>query len=392
MMGAERVTSARASGRGRSTTAVATREPARPAFARDEGFRRAVAREVDAYFERTGRSPHADRRMYLKTGVTLLWFAGSYGALVFIATSAWQAVLSSLSLALATAAIGFNVQHDANHGAFSKSRRVNHLLGLTLDMLGGSSYVWRSKHNVFHHTYTNVEGSDSDIDLGPLARLAPSQPRRRWHRAQHGYLWLLYGFLVPVWHFFHDFRSIARGRIGGHRFPRPRGRALAEVIAGKLVFVGYALVLPMWLHPAWVVLLFYGLTSLVAGLVLSVVFQLAHCVEEASFSPPPPSGRLPSAWSVHQVETTVDFARQSRLLAWYLGGLNFQIEHHLFPRICHVHYPALAPIVQKVCRDFGVRYTTHESLTSALASHFRWLRRLGRSPEPWRAAPSPAGH
>ena len=357
-------------------TGVATE--ARPTFARDEGFRRGVIQAVERYFSDTGRSRHADRRMIVKASVILTWFAGSYLLLVFVATTWWQAVLLSLSLAMAAAGVGFNVQHDANHGAFSSSRKLNHVLGLTLDLLGGSSYVWRAKHNVLHHTYTNLNGSDEDIDLGLLARLSPAQPRRRWHAAQQYYLWLLYGLLVIAWHFSHDFRAVATGRIGGQRFPRPRGWSLVELIGGKLFFFGYALVLPALFHPWWVVLLFYGLTALVTGVILSVVFQMAHCVEEARFpEPPPESQRLPCAWAVHQVQTTVDFARGNRLLAWYLGGLNFQIEHHLFTKICHVHYPDLAPIVEKTCADFGVRYAAHEKFSDALASHFRWLRRLG---------------
>lgn len=359
-------------------TAVGARRAVRPAFSREEGFRKALVREVNAYFRRTGQSPYADRRMYAKTAVTALWFAGSYVALVFVAATVWQAVLSGLSLAFATAAVGFNVQHDANHGAYSKSRRVNHLIGLTLDLLGGSSYIWRAKHNVFHHAYTNIDGADSDIDLGPLARLSPEQPRKRLHKFQSWYLWLLYGFLLPVWHFYRDFGCLATGRIGQHNFPRPKGWPLFELLAGKLLFFGYALLIPMLFHPIWVVLLLYGFTVTVVGLVLSTVFQMAHCVEEAAFRAAPlPRQQIASSWSTHQVETTVNFACENRFLSWYLGGLNFQIEHHLFPRICHVHYPSIAPIVQKVCAEFGVAYKAHATMRDALLSHLRWLRHLG---------------
>jgi linoleoyl-CoA desaturase len=136
-------------------------------------------------------------------------------------------------------------------------------------------------------------------------------------------------------------------------------------------------------HPPWVVLSLYGVAALTLGLTLSVVFQLAHCVEEAEFPVPrPDTGRIDRAWAIHQVETTVDFSRSSRVLSWLLGGLNFQIEHHLFPRICHVNYPAMSRLVEETCREFGVRYTEHRSLGAGLASHFRWLQRMGiPSPE-----------
>ena len=174
---------------------------------------------------------------------------------------------------------------------------------------------------------------------------------------------------------------MTRARIAGHRFARPRGGRLIELVAGKALFCGWAFVVPALFHPWWVVLLLYATTSLVLGSTLAVIFMLAHCVEEADFpTPPPGSDRLPDAWAVHQVQTTVDFARKSRLLTWYVGGLNFQIEHHLFPRICHVHYPRISGIVEKVCDEFNVRYAAHDGFFAALASHWRWLRRLGRGP------------
>jgi linoleoyl-CoA desaturase len=348
-------------------------------FAGDKAFHLEVKRRVFDYFERTGLSPRDSPRMYTKTAVLLLWFGGSYAWLVFATTTFWQGSLLSLSLALALAGIGFGVQHDANHGAYSNHGAVNRLLGMTLDLLGASSYLWHFKHNIAHHTYTNVAGADDDIDIGPLARLSPAQPRRRFHRVQHFYLWALYGLLIPKWHFIYDFKNVARARIARNRFPRPRGFSLVQLIGGKAMFFGWAMVVPILFHPWWVVLLYYAGISMVLGLVLGVVFQLAHCVEEADFPEPPPGTlRLPHAWAVHQVRTTVDFARGNRMLSWYLGGLNFQIEHHLFPRICHVHYPRIAHIVQAACAEFGVRYTAHESFLGAVSSHWRWLRRMGR--------------
>ncbi len=149
-------------------------------------------------------------------------------------------------------------------------------------------------------------------------------------------------------------------------------------IGGKAIFFSLAFAIPLLLHPLWTVLAVYLVASFVQGVVLSVVFQLAHCVEEAEFPlPEPESGRMENAWAVHQVATTVDFARGSRLVSWFVGGLNFQIEHHLFPQICHVHYPVLSRLVEKTCREFGLKYVAHESLLDGVASHFRWLRRVG---------------
>ena len=350
-------------------------------FPADGGFHGEVKRRVLEYFEHAGLSSRDSPRMFVKTAVLLLWFGASYGLLVFAATTWLQGALLSCSLVLAAAGIGFSIQHDANHGAYSNHRAVNRIMGMTLDMLGASSYLWRFKHNISHHTYTNLAGADDDIGITPFARLSPAQPRYRFHRLQQFYVWVLYGFLILKWHLVYDFKNVARGRVARNRFPRPRGWSLVELIGGKVFFFGWALVVPALFHPWWVVLLYYSGTSIMLGVVLSVVFQVAHCVEEADFPEPAPSTELlPDAWAVHQVQTTVDFGRGNRLLTWYLGGLNFQIEHHLFPRICHVHYPQIGKIVQAVCAEFGVRYTAHKSFLGAVSSHWRWLRRMGRVP------------
>ena len=174
--------------------------------------------------------------------------------------------------------------------------------------------------------------------------------------------------------------DVLTGRIGQHPFPRPGGGNLAAFIVGKLTFFTVAFGLPLLLHPWWIVLAFYAGVSFVEGVVLSVVFQLAHCVEEADFPlPSPDTGRMATAWAEHQVQTTVDFAPRNWLLSWYIGGLNFQIEHHLFPQICHVHYPALAPLVQQTCHEFGLRYAVNHTFRTGVASHFRWLRQMGRN-------------
>lgn len=357
-------------------------------FDTNDRFRRVLRRRVDGYFTSTGRRPRDSLRMYLKTALVFGGFATSYAWLVFGAAAWWQALPLAVLLGLSLAAVGFNIQHDGGHRAYSEHRWINQSAALTLDLLGGSSYIWARKHNAIHHSYTNITGYDDDLNVGFLGRLSPHQQRLKFHRLQHGYLWVLYGFLPIKWHLYDDFRDVLTGRIGAHRFSRPRGWDLATFIGGKLAFFSLAFGLPLLLHPLWLVLTFYAAASFVEGLVLSVVFQLAHCVEEAEFPlPHADTGRMESSWAVHQVETTVDFAPCSRLLSWFVGGLNFQIEHHLFPQICHIHYPALAPLVQQTCQEFGLRYAVNKSFRAGVASHFRWLRRMGR-PDAVREQPS----
>lgn len=323
------------------------------------------------------RARRAQWAMYAKAALVVAWAVASWVALVILAGAWWQAGAACVSLGLALAGIGFNIAHDANHGSFSPHRRLNRAMSFSMDLMGASSYVWRTKHNVVHHTYTNIAGADSDIDSMPFARFAPEQPRRALHRFQHLYMWLLYGLFAIKWHTTGDFDHLRAGVVGGTPIRWPRGRELAGFWAGKAAFVAWAIVVPLLLHPAWQVAVGFAVVSFVLAFTLAVTFQLAHCLEEADF---PSAGDMEGTrteWARHQVETTVDFAPRNRVLAWYLGGLNFQVEHHLFSRVVHTHYPAMAPVVREVCDRHGLRYRAHRSLAEALVSHGRWLRRMG---------------
>lgn len=355
---------------------------ARLNFAPDTGFQKELRRRVDAHLKAQGLPERDVPRMYLKSVLVLALFVLSYVALVFVARTWWQALPLTVLLGLATAEIGFNIQHDGGHRAYSNHPWLNKLTAMTLDLIGGSSYIWHWRHVVFHHMYVNVAGHDVDIDLGILGRLSPQQPHRPIYRWQQWYLWPLYGLMAIKWHLYDDFHEVITGRIGNRQFPRPRGWALTVFVLGKLLFFTLAFGIPLLRHSLGAVLLFYAITVLVLGVTLSVVFQLAHAVEEASFPAPlPGTTRIEEAWAVHQAANTVDFARGNRSLSWLLGGLNFQIEHHLFPTICHVNYPPISGVVEKTCREFGVPYHVHSSLRAAVASHFRWLKRMGRGEE-----------
>jgi linoleoyl-CoA desaturase len=351
-------------------------------FSGSDRFIRELRRRVDEYFQQTGAPKRDTVQMYFKTATILAWFVGAYVALLFFVHVWWLIVPLAIVLGLAMAAIGFNIQHDGGHRGYSSRPWVNKCMALTLDLMGGSSYLWNWKHNAIHHTYPNVDGQDDDINIGFFGRLSPEQPRYRFHRFQGIYLWVLYGFLAIKWHLVDDFVSVAKGKISTHKIPRPKGMDLVTFICGKAVFFSLAFVIPMLLHPWWSVLLVYALAAFVCGVVLSVVFQLAHCVGEADFPvavlSPDGHSRLQTEWAVHQVQTTVDFARNNRVLGWFVGGLNFQIEHHLFHKICHTNYPAISKVVEETCKELGVRYAAHPTFFSAVVSHYKWLRLMGQ--------------
>jgi linoleoyl-CoA desaturase len=352
-----------------------------PKFPKGNQFYIELQRRLSGYFQESGKQPRDCPRMYWKTGLILAWFFTCYALLLLVDMTWWQALPVVVLLGVATAAIGFNVQHDAGHQAYSEKSWINRLLASTLDLVGGSSYYWHFKHGIYHHTFTNIDGHDSDIDLGFLGRLSPHQRRYWFHRWQHFYIWPFYGLVVIKWQLFDDFFTLITGRIGNYRVPFPGRWDLAIFLVGKLLFITLAFVLPLCFHPWWLVLTCYGLAMLVTGVVLSVVFQLAHCLEPAAFPLPSATNHMEHNWAVHQVETTVNFAPRSRVLTWLLGGLNYQIEHHLFPRVCHTHYPALAGIVRRTCAEFGLAYHVYDTFWEALRAHFRWLRLMG-SPGP----------
>ena len=346
-------------------------------FGENRAFELDIRQRVDAYFQqRTGLDKTGSWQMYLKTIIVLACFAIFYVLLAFMARNVWQALLLAILLGLSTAGIGFNIAHDGGHKAYAKALWVNKLMAATMDLVGVSSYVWFWKHAVIHHRYVNITGYDTDIDIGVIGRLSPHTTRLPIHRWQHFYLWFLYGLLAIKMQFVDDFKRVMRGRIGKHEFPRPTGWELVIFVAGKMVFLALAFCIPLLFHPFWVVLFFYGVTVSVVGLTMAVVFQLPHCVGQAAF-PIPEGGRMINPWAAHQASVTLDFARGNSIVSWPLGGLNYHLEHHLFPTICHIHYPALTKIVEQTCRDHGIRYAEHTSFWTGLAAHYRWLRQMG---------------
>jgi linoleoyl-CoA desaturase len=353
-------------------------------FAVDCGFYQTLRDRVTAHFEaRRDSRRHATLGLRIKAGLILGAYIGVYVALVWFVSSWLLAIGLAMLLGVLAALIGFNIQHDGGHAAYSDRPWQNRLAAATIEMIGASSYLWHWKHAVFHHGFANIAGQDTDISVGRVLRLEPQQERLPHHRWQHLYIWMLYGLMAVRWQLYDDFREGIVGQVGQHRIPRPKGRELAIFIAGKVLFISMALVIPMFFHPIWVVVGLYLLASYTLGFVLSVVFQLAHNTARSDFPvPDPKTGRLEHTWAVHQLLTTTDFSRRSPVVTWLLGGLNYQIEHHLFPHISHVHYPQLSPIVEAVCREHGLPFREHPSFFAGLQAHFAWLRLMGKAPAP----------
>ena len=360
--------------------ATSTPHPSKLSFDNGGDFVRDTRREVEEYLADDRVAAAGRRLLRAKALFAFCLLVVSWSTLIFGSPGLVFGLVCFAGVVLGTILVAFCIMHDANHGAYFSSRRLNHLLGWTADVvLGISSYAWRVKHNVAHHTYTNVDEYDADITQVPLARMMPTQPARPWYRFQHLYIWPLYSLMVLRWQTAGDLAALRRGSIGHSALRLPRGWDLVGLVMGKVLFVGWAIVAPLLVFPWWVALGGYCGFAMAMGVVTATTFQLAHCVEEADFTAPADIAERRPVWAVHEVETTVDFCPRSRLLTWSLGGLNYQIEHHLFPRVPHTHYPRIAEIVRRNCELHGVRYSCHPTLRAALRSHHRHLRALGSS-------------
>jgi linoleoyl-CoA desaturase len=352
---------------------------ARVSFASGGQFLRATRRDVAEYLANPATRARGRRRLYLKATAFIGLMLASW--VVLMAVPDWRARLVALAgLALGAYLTALGVQHDANHGAFFKRRGANHLIGWTSDaLLGFSSYAWRVRHNVAHHTYTNIDKHDSDITQEPTIRLAPSQRRRRWHRLQVFYVWPLYALMALRLQTYGDVVVLVRGRIGRTRLHPPSGWDLVGLVGGKVVFATWAIAIPMLVYPWWLVAAVYLALTMALSFGMVVVFQLAHCVEDAAFPTAASLQEQKQEWAVHELETTIDFCPRNRLATFALGGLNYQVEHHLFPQTPHTLYPGIAPIVQRNAARHGLRYAVQPTFRRALRSHVRHLRAMSRS-------------
>lgn len=280
------------------------------------------------------------------------------------------------------AGIGMSVMHDAAHGSFSKKGWLNKLFSNTMYFIGGNTFNWRVQHNLMHHTYTNIDGFDEDIEPKGSLRLSPHSPLKKIHRFQHIYAFFLY-CLMTLSRAINEFGQLIRYNKAGitkQQGSTPK-KEMTRLVIAKVAYFGVILALPLIFssYSWWLVTLGFLIMHIVAGVFMSVVFQMAHVVEEAQHPLPDEVGAIYNEWAIHELETTANFGRGNRFLGWMVGGLNYQIEHHLFPTICHIHYQALSPIVERTAKEFGLRYNQNKTFFGAVGSHVRMLKKLGRN-------------
>jgi linoleoyl-CoA desaturase len=349
---------------------------------KNKAFYNALKANVDDYFQQNNIKPTGNWQLYSKT---LILVPAAIVLYILLLTVSMPIALSLTLCALQgfiLASIGFNVMHDACHGSYSRKKWVNELMGLSLNALGGNAFIWKFKHNIVHHTYTNVDGVDDDIAKSPLMRQCSSQKWVPAHRFQHIYVVLVYAISSFAWVAMMDFNKYFQQKV----FTTPLQKmSMKEHIifwASKVLYAVFYVAIPVkfvgW--EAWAI--GFACMQVTMGLTLALIFQLAHVVEHVEFEAAAGLDHkvIENEWAIHQIKTTANFAPKNKFVNWYVGGLNYQVEHHLFPRISHVHYPAISGIVEKTCKDFNLPYNTFPTFTSSLASHFRMMKQLGKRP------------
>jgi linoleoyl-CoA desaturase len=347
-------------------------------------FYQTVKANVNQYFTDNHISKYGNAKMFFKSFVLLTAYLGAFALILIFNPPFYISLLLWFSMGISVAGVGMSVMHDANHGAYSENKYVNAIMGYTLNLLGGTVHNWKLQHNILHHTYTNITGLDDDIDDKAGMRFSPHNTWKPKHNFQYVYAFFLYGLITLYWCVAKDFVQFSKYTNNGVN-ANTKSQNIIMFIKLIILKAGYFflfLVMPTLYFdvPFIQILTGFLVMHFVGGMILSVVFQLAHTVEDTTHPMPTDEGTIENCWAIHQMNTTMNFSRKNKLLSWYVGGLNFQVEHHLFPKICHVHYPEIAPIVKATAESFGVPYLENKTFGIALGSHVKTLKRLGKMP------------
>lgn len=347
-------------------------------------FFRTLNSRVNSYFKDNNIKKTGNWKLHLKTIVMFSIFLTPYFFLLAMDMPFWVYLLLNIVIGIGMAGVGMNVMHDGNHGSYSTKSWLNKFMGGSIYILAGNVYNWQVQHNVLHHTYTNIHGHDEDLEAGRIMRFSEKAEWRRFHKFQHYYSVFLYGLLTFNWAITTDFLQMKRylkRNLSYGEFKKPAIRWTTLIIT-KVIYFSIWIVTPMLMGiDWWKVVLGFLVMHYTAGVILSVVFQLAHVVEDISYPEPNDIGEMENTWAIHQLFTTANFAPKNWLVNYYTGGLNHQVEHHLFPNISHIHYDKISKIVKETAHEFELPYMEFKTMREAVASHFKHLKELGQNPQ-----------
>lgn len=346
-------------------------------------FFKSVKQAVDEYFVQNGIKKTGNIQLYMKVIILFPLAIAVYLFLLFGSYSTLGGIATSIFFGIVLSAIAFNVMHDACHGSFSSRKWVNETMGLTMNALGSVAYFWKIKHNILHHTYTNVDGIDEDIAKSPILRMCPTQKWFPAHKAQYIYMFFLYTITTFAWLMIFDFVRFFSYKNNTNAINKIPFKEKIIFWITKVLYLVFYLAIPIAIVGIKASLIGFMFMHITMGIILAIVFMLAHVVEKTSFEIAGEEPKMIEAqWAVHQVMTTANFAPKSRIINWFVGGLNFQVEHHLFPRISHIHYPKISKIVKQQCMLFDLPYHSYSTMSGAVASHIRLMKKLGYNEVP----------
>ena len=365
---------------------MSTHHPLTFSAEKDSPFFQVLKSRITPYLQASPQGRAGGNRLLRKALVCLAILLVPYALLLGLPMPGWLQLVLCVVMGTGMALLGLNVMHEACHHTFSPHRRLNALASLVTYLLGADKLVWQTSHNVLHHRYTNIPGHDIDLEAGNgILRFGPETPWRPIHRWQHLYAFGLYSLLTLTWVLLTDFvklRKFERRKLAYKNQHNFRLNWL-RLIAFKLAAYAFWLGMPILVmdQPVWQLLLGFLVMHLVAGLMLTLIFQLAHLTPVNAMPVPDQAGSMAHGWAGHQLYTTANWAMDSPWLNWVCGGLNYQIEHHLFPYLSHLHYPAIAPIVRQTAVEHGLPYYAYHTLGEALAAHYAHLRAMGQPPD-----------
>jgi linoleoyl-CoA desaturase len=334
---------------------------------------------------RLGQRPGKDHfKLYLKSFIIFMWMGLSFLALYLLESNSAK-MIACLSLGISSAGLGFNLLHDAAHGSLSSNKKINRFFSFVCcSLLGAGSYFWRHKHNYLHHQFPNIQDWDDDLETRDGLRLSHLQPKSIRYKYQHLYAPFLYALTTIEWLFVKDFVQYFTLRMNKwQKIPKMKPSDHVEFWAAKIIYYSLFVALPLYtfsVPQALVGLLIFHFSF---SLTLAAVFQLAHVMEECEFPEvDQASGKIDLGWAELQLRTTTNFAPSNQFMTWFSGGLNYQVEHHLFPYLSHTYYPEIAADVKKTCAEFNYPYHSIPTYTGAIRSHYNTLKKLGFYAQP----------
>ncbi len=346
-----------------------------------DDFYSTLKRKVALYFESNGLTRYGGSKIYRKAIILVSLYLLTYISL-FIFTNIWFLMMSYIMMGILMIVIGINLGHDAVHNAVSSNKKINNLFKYSFELLGASSYAWEKRHVQGHHIYPNIRDKDPDTTQSKIVRIYSNNKWARYHQFQFIYIPFLYLFYSLNWTLIRDYTDIFSSRASEYLSAKKTKGTIFKFIVSKLIYLSaFFLLLPIFSNLSIIqAIIGFFIMHVSASICLTIALVPSHLSEDSTFPEADESGSIKSSWAHHQVIVTNDFATDNKFITYAFGAFNHHIVHHLFPKVCHVHYEALTPIIKETILEYGLPYNYQESIAKSYISHFIFLMRLGKKP------------